>query len=178
MYRKLTSIFILCISALVGCHHDTGAGPVPNASQIKASFNPSASPGNIRLALESAQGDIVSLDVIADSAPQFTGMAFKISYDNTIAQFIGCDPGQILETSATPLYAAAIINGIEGHIAVGASLKRGDTMVSGTGTILKLRFKVIARGNTALTFYENVLRDNTFSELSGLTWSTGTITGT
>jgi len=147
--KKILSIALLAVflTALTSaCRHSFGGGEPPQPeTPIVASYTPAASPGNVRLTLDSQTGDTVTLKLEGAALPSFSGAAFKIAYDPAVLEYVGHEVGNLLETSATPVYASATVNGVEGEIAVGATLKRGDAMVLGDGVIIKLTFKAIAK---------------------------------
>ena len=96
-------------------------------------------------------GDIFILDIRADNVLNMAGWQFDIVFDSTILEAINVSEGDFLKTDGgTTFFQSGNIDNVAGKI-TGLNAARLSTQgVSGTGTLLQVRFKAKSAGETEL----------------------------
>ena len=97
-------------------------------------------------------GDTFTLDIRAETVFDLAGWQFDIAFDPAALEAINVSEGDFLKTDGgTTFFQGGSIDNAAGKIA-GLSAARLSTQgVSGTGTLLQVRFKAKAAGETELT---------------------------
>ena len=96
-------------------------------------------------------GDTFTLDIRAENVTNLAGWQFNIAFDPAILEAIDVTEGSFLKTDGgTTFFQGGTIDNAAGRI-VGLSAARLSTQgVGGTGTLLQVRFKAKATGQTEL----------------------------
>ncbi len=95
-------------------------------------------------------GDTFTLDIRAENVFDFAGWQFDIAFDPNILEAINISEGDFLKTGSTTLFQSGSIDNVAGKI-TGLSAARLSTQgVTGTGTLVQVRFKAKASGETEL----------------------------
>ncbi len=96
-------------------------------------------------------GDTFALDILAENVTDFAGWQFDIVFDPIILEALNVSEGDFLKTDGgTTFFQGGSIDNAVGKIG-GLSAARLSTQgVSGTGTLLQVRFKAKAAGETEL----------------------------
>ena len=97
-------------------------------------------------------GDTFTLDIRAENITNLAGWQFDIAFDPTILEAVSVSEGNFLKIdSGTTFFQGGSIDNAVGKI-TGLSAARLSTQgVSGTGTLLQVRFKAKSAGETQLT---------------------------
>ena len=98
-------------------------------------------------------GDTFTLDIRAENITDLAGWQFDIAFDPAILEAIDVSEGDFLKTDGgTTFFQGGSIDNAAGKI-IGLSAARLSTTqgVSGTGTLLQVRFKAKSAGETQLT---------------------------
>jgi hypothetical protein len=164
------------------CSSDYGVKPV--GSNITAYFVPSSSglsSGPVTLQKNSINGDIVEVDVKISKVNSVFGASIKIAYDAKKLNWTGSyRKGDFLEKGSTlPSYQAALDGDSgEGRLIIGVSLIPPAVPISGSGTIITIPFKVIAKGKSTISLYDSIVADSSANAIATITdYKAGTITG-
>ena len=158
MWTVIALFFIISVS---GCGSPYKGGPALTAYFTSLSSNPY--PGSLTLQKNSANKDTVYIDVKVTKVNNVFGASIKIDYDASKVKWAGSyREGDFLEKSgASPTYRIALDgNEGEGRLVVGVSLVSPVVPVSGSGTVITIPFKVIARGDSAISLYDSILADS------------------
>lgn len=136
---------------------------------------------SVSLQKNRTSGDTVYLDVKATDVGNVFGASVKLEYDASNVKW-----GGTYETGAfftgSPTYNVAL-DGItgEGKLVIGVAMQSGSPMVSGSGVIVTIPFRVIATGNTPIAFsVDSKLTDNASpipNVVSATSWDGGTLIG-
>ncbi len=95
-------------------------------------------------------GDTFTLDIRAEDFTDLAGWQFDIAFDPTILEAIDVSEGNFLKTGGTTFFQSGNIDNASGKI-TGLNAARLSTQgVGGTGTLLQVRFKAKAAGETEL----------------------------
>ena len=96
-------------------------------------------------------GDTFTLDIRAENITDLAGWQFDIAFDPTVLEAIDVSEGDFLKMGSTTLFQSGTIDNAAGKIG-GLSAARLSTQgVSGTGTLVQVRFKAKSTGDTQLT---------------------------
>lgn len=170
---------ILCIlSTLIIIACDGGGGPTSPSRTI--TFAGTSSPGidAVYTAKNNAlsSGDILAIDVKMNNlSSNVYGAAFDVDFDSTKITFDSYVAGSFLESGGNTVnYHMGLQSGNNGKLVVGISRQGSVSGVSGSGTIVTLKFKVTGNSSVAFSNYE--LRDSNNLPISGINWYGGSIT--
>ena len=107
-------------------------------------------------------GDTFTLDINAETVFDLAGWQFDIAFDPAILEAIDVSEGNFLKTGGTTFFQSGNIDNVAGKI-TGLNAARLSTQgVGGTGTLLEVRFKAKAAGETELA-----LRNFEFAAVTG-----------
>ena len=96
-------------------------------------------------------GETFTLDIRAENVFDLAGWQFDIAFDPTVLEAINVSEGDFLKMGSTTLFQSGTIDNAAGKIG-GLSAARLSTQgVSGTGTLVQVRFKAKSTGDTQLT---------------------------
>ena len=100
-------------------------------------------------------GDTFTLDIRAENVSDLAGWQFDITFDPAILEAINVTEGDFLKTDGgTTFFQSGSIDNAAGKIG-GLSAARLSTQgVSGTGTLLRVRFKAKSAGETELALHK------------------------
>lgn len=185
MKRSIKTIFALFLMILLSACGGGGGGGTPVGPSYTGDFaagNETPGAGTVTLQKGSTSGSIVYIDVVITSVNNVGGAAIKLDYDSSKVHWAGsCEEGDFFSSAGVKLKTIALDAGLEGSLVIGIT---GNEDVTGSGTLLRIPFRVIATGESAITFssdsaltdsmapqYEPVLSYST-SE-----WIGGTISG-
>ena len=165
--------------ALGGCGGGGGGGgstpTQPQPPQSSLVFTPGASSGS-GIALASGTGSgptTLVLEVRANSVQNLYGVAFDLSFPASLLRLDASTRGSFLgDESNTTL---ALVQPTPGNLVIGLSRLGTLPGVSGSGTLLTLRFTALASGSGSFAFARNSAVDAAGSPLSGLAWSGGSV---
>ena len=98
-------------------------------------------------------GDTFTLDIHAEGVFDLAGWQFDIAFDPAILEAVSVSEGNFLKTGSTTLFQAGTIDNVTGRI-TGLSAARLSTQgVTGTGTLVQVRFKAKSSGETELALH-------------------------
>jgi hypothetical protein len=87
--------------------------------------------------------DQVEVKVLANNLKdEILGAAFNIEYDNENLSYNNFSPGEFFEQGGEPIYLCSPKKNKPGLIVCGITLKRGDKLQKGSGTLISLYFKI------------------------------------
>lgn len=119
-----------------------------------------------------SSGSTVAVDVKVNSVSNVYGAAFDVDFDSSKMTYAGCTQGSFLEQSGGCV--ANLQPGNNGKLVVGISKQGSVSGVSGSGTVVTLKFT--ASGSSSVAFSNNALKDPNNQTISGTTWTGGSIT--
>jgi hypothetical protein len=103
--------------------------------------------------------------------------AFDINFRPVILAFEGFEAGDFLESSGAQVtYQVAEAQGSPGTLVIGVSLVGDVEGVTGSGTLITLKFKALAADLSPFTFSNQRLLDNTppaGNPITGIAWYAG-----
>ena len=96
-------------------------------------------------------GDTFTLDLLAENITDLAGWQFDIAFDPTILEAISVTEGDFLKTDGgTTFFHGGSIDNVAGEIKGLNAARLSAQGVTGTGTLLQVRFKAKATGETEL----------------------------
>lgn len=185
-YRKqLNSLSLILVLGLfltlvaIGC--DQGDDD-DDEKDLKISFvaDGQAGEGEIALSLNSAKGDLLTVDVlVGDGFDPVYGLVFRLTYDNEVMAFKQLTPGEALGGGGVELLSMAKENQA-GDLLFGIS--RTDTFeaqdLADQDVIASISFKATGKGKTSLAFAETKkdLVDDRLDTIEVNNWLGGEVT--
>ena len=106
--------------------------------------------------------DTFTLDILAENVFDFGGWQFDIAFDPAALEAIDVSEGDFLKMGGTTLFQSGTIDNAAGKITGLSAIRLSTQGVTGTGTLLQVRFKAKSRGETELA-----LRKFQFGSTSG-----------
>jgi len=171
-------LYLLLLSVFFSACGGSGSTDV-STSASPASFvaEKSAVPGSVTLQDGGGTGDTIYIDVVLTDVNNVFSTSIYLDYDPLVVNWSGSSSsGDFLEKSgSSPVYSLSLQNGIEGTLVIGISLLNPATPVSGSGTMVTIPFKVLARGSSPVTF-SNLQVFNALPSEIGVSSGGGTIT--
>ena len=107
-------------------------------------------------------GDTFTLDIRAEDFTDLAGWQFDIAFDPAILEAIDVSEGNFLKTGGTTFFQSGNIDNVAGKITGLNAARLSIQGVGGTGTLLEVRFKAKAAGETELA-----LRNFEFAAVTG-----------
>ncbi len=180
---KCLAMALLMIPMTVACGGGGGSAAVTDGgSSIGAGFVPLVpTPGANTTAMGAgtARGAAVGIQVTVTDTDTVYGASFRVDYDPARVQFVGWNPGTLLEHGGhAPTYQ---VDGTStpGAIFVGASRTGNVPAVNVTSTeaLVVLNFRVLEAGDSPLAFSDEQLYNGQVppQSLSGIHWFGGTL---
>ena len=100
-------------------------------------------------------GDTFTLNIRAENIPDLAGWQFDIAFDPTVLEVLNVTEGDFLKAdSGTTFFHGGSIDNAAGTITGLNAARLSAQGVSGTGTLLQVRFKAKSAGETALTLHK------------------------
>jgi hypothetical protein len=139
-------------------------GTTPGSDAIHMSQNSSLS-----------SGDILAIDIKAnDISSNVYGAAFDVKFDSSKITYDSYVSGSFLESGGNTVnYQVGLQSGNSGKLVVGISRQGPVSGISGSGTLVTLKFKVT--GISVVVFSNNVLKDSSNQTISGINWYGGMV---
>lgn len=177
IYAITTAILISILTACGGS--SGGGGSVAPSYTVDYTADATPSGGAVTLQRNNISGSIVYIDVVANGVTDLFGADIRILIDDTKVALGGaCTAGSLLDG------AIAYCTQSGGIIELGVSLQAPADAISGSGVIATLPVKVIAAGESVISFSsDSVLTDsvapmpNTVLSYSISEWLGGSISG-
>ena len=94
--------------------------------------------------------DTFTLDISAEAVFDMAGWQFDIAFDPAILEAISVSEGNFLKTGGTTFFQGGSIDNVAGKITALSAARLSAQGVSGTGTLLQVRFKAKSAGETKL----------------------------
>ena len=94
--------------------------------------------------------DTFTLDISAETVFDMAGWQFDIAFDPAILEAISVSEGNFLKTGGTTFFQGGSIDNATGKITDLSAARLSTQGVSGTGTLLQVRFKAKSAGETKL----------------------------
>ena len=94
--------------------------------------------------------DTFTLDISAENVFDMAGWQFDIAFDPAILEAISVSEGNFLKTGGTTFFQGGSIDNATGKITDLSAARLSTQGVSGTGTLLQVRFKAKSDGETKL----------------------------
>ena len=96
-------------------------------------------------------GDTFTFDVRAENVTDLAGWQFDIAFDPAILEAVDVSEGDFLKTGGeSTFFQAGRIDNASGNITGLSAARLGDRGVSGSGSVLQVRFKAKSEGETRL----------------------------
>ena len=120
-------------------------------------------------------GAAFDVDIVDSTVTQWNGSGIMKCTDSPV--YVGCQPGGLLEGAPPVTYTVNLQDGTNANILiVGGSEVAPATGVTGSGTIIELKFQLwsgLGGTSSALNFNNNALYDSSAASISGVTWGNG-----
>ena len=113
-------------------------------------------------------GDTFTLDIGAKDVFDMAGWQFDIAFDPALLETIDVTEGDFLKMGSTTLFQSGTIDNATGKITGLSTIRLSTQGVTGTGTILQVRFKAKSTGDTELT-----LQNFQFGSITGEAFPAG-----
>ena len=94
--------------------------------------------------------DTFTLDIRAENVYDFAGWQFDIAFDPAILEAVDVSEGNFLKMGGTTLFQSGTIDNAAGKITGLSAIRLSTQGVSGTGTLLQVKFKAKSGGETEL----------------------------
>ncbi len=94
--------------------------------------------------------DTFTIDISAKDVYDLAGWQFDIAFDPAILETVNVSEGNFLKTGSTTLFQGGTIDNAAGEIKGLSAIRLSTSGVSGTGTLLQVRFKAKSAGETEL----------------------------
>ncbi len=175
--RSLATLSLVLLA--VGCGGGRAYAPLAD-HDMELQFVPALAapaPQSVSIAETAVADDSMTLavNVTQPGAPVF-GAAFDAVFDPTVIEFVGWNPGSVLEADGGT--ATYLVQVDPGRVEVGASLQGGQGAgIPGTRPLILLTFRLVDEGNSGLDFENASLLDDgppLPRPISGLFWFGGT----
>ena len=161
---------LLMVTACGGGGGDNGPTS-PSTTLSFSGINPGSNAVYMTKNSSLSSGDTLAIDVKANGiSGNVKGAAFDVDFDSTKITYSSYAEGNFFGSGSSTI--AALQQGSSSKVVVGVSTASGT--VTGSGTIVTLKFKVTGSSSVAFSNYE--LRDSSNQSISGITWSGGTVT--
>ena len=95
-------------------------------------------------------GDTFILDIRGENVTDLAGWQFDIAFDPTILEAVNVSEGDFLKMGSTTLFQSGTIDNAAGKIMKLSAARLSTQGVTGTGTLLQVRFKAKSAGETQL----------------------------
>lgn len=169
----------LLVAALVACGGGGGGGGGgPTQPQPGVTFSPSSTAGSNSIALSGA-GDTnattFTLSVDANQVTDLYGVAFDLSYPQSVLSFQQATEGTVLNAGGGTQTSLQVAEASNGDLLVGLSRLGSVSGLTGSGTLLTLKFTITAGGSGNIDFSANHAYDSNGSPISGMQWVGGTL---
>ena len=113
-------------------------------------------------------GDTFTLDIGAENVFDMAGWQFDIVFDPAALEGINVTEGNFLKTGSTTLFQSGTIDNTAGKITGLSTIRLSTQGISGTGSLLQVRFKAKAAGETELA-----LQNFQFGTITGESFPAG-----
>ena len=177
------SVLVLVIPSLVACSGGDSTGGVVNdgggSSTLSASFvpdMPSPGPGTVSLQQGSASRNLVTVDALVTDVSGVCSAGFDLVFNPAQAEFVGSSAGEMLESGGVGVdYSAAVVG--TNRVVIGVSRIGGGACTDAVGSerLVRLTFRVIRAGSSAVAIENADLFDDQIQSAAGLTWAAGSI---
>ena len=183
-HGRTTLLILMAAVGLIGCGGGSGDGGVTDPGPtVSANFLPvDTSPPQSSVALQKgpASGNLITVRVDVTGVSNVYGAAFELSFDGTLAEYVGFTRGSFLEQGGhTPTYQVS--SPAPGLVVVGVTR---NGAVAGVGTsgsmpIVNLTFRVLKAGTGAVDLPDTVLYDAQIQPqpVTGIGWLSGSLQG-
>lgn len=168
---------ILCVLFFIsGCGEWWDDNDATGPSQTITFSGTSAGSNSVYMAKndELSSGDTLAIDIKTSNVSNVFGAAFDMDFDSSKMTYDSYAAGSFLESGGSTVnYQVALQSGNSGKIVVGISRQGAVSGVSGSETLVTLKFKV--SGNSSVTFSNYELRDSSNQSILGISWYGGTV---
>ncbi len=113
-------------------------------------------------------GDTLTLEVRAENVTDLAGWQFDIAFDPAALEAVDVTEGSFLKMGSTTFFRSGNIDNVAGKIIGLSAARLSDQGVTGTGTLLQVRFKAKSAGETKV-----VLQKLQFGSVAGDTIAAG-----
>ena len=110
-------------------------------------------------AIEKVAGQTFAVNINVSYAADLYGWEVKLGWNATILEAVNVFEGSFLKNGGTT-FLTNNMNNTEGSVKMDCTLLRETPGVSGNGTLVTLRFRVIEAGNCELSFLSSTLVDS------------------
>lgn len=171
---------VLCaVFIIAACDRGGGGASGPTSPSLNMTFTGTSSPENntVYMAKNSAisDGGFIAIDVKLNNISDYVyGTSLSIDFDAAKIGFIGYSKGNFLEqggNTATSYMWAESVN----KLSFGITRLGGVGGISGSGTLVTLKFKAIETGNSVISFNECTLKDPALNTIIVANWNGGAV---
>jgi hypothetical protein len=156
-----------------------GGGPTtpPPPTKTTITFTPATGgvPGISLAAGTSADTSTLVLEVHDNGVTGLYGLAFNLTYPNTVLRFTDKSEGTVLNGGGAVSTSFQVAESPPGNLVVGLTRLGGVAGTSTSGVLLTLRFSAVTSGNGSLAFTHTQAVGATGAALSGLSWTAGAV---
>jgi len=168
----------ILVATLAACGGGGGGGGGPTQPQPGVTFSPSSTAGANSVALSGAGDTTATTFTLTVNASQVTdlyGVAFELSYPQSVLSFQQASEGTVLNAGGGTQTSLQVTEATNGDLVVGLSRLGSVGGFTGSGTLLTLKFSISNPGSGAISFSANQAYDSAGSPISGLQWVGGTL---
>ena len=185
-HGRTAFFFLIAAAALIGCGGGSGDGGVTDgggSSTVTADFladDPSPPVSTVTLQKGPVSANLVTVRVDATGVANVYGAAFELTFDGTLAEYVGFTAGSFFEQGGHgPTYQVSSPN--PGLVVVGVT-RNGSVPgvgVVGSKPIVNLTFRVKTPGSGAVALPDAVLYDAQIppQRIPNINWEAGTLRG-
>lgn len=141
-------------------------------------FSPSSTAGSDSISLAGA-GDTTAttftLTVNATGVNDLYGIAFDLSYPQSVLSFQQATEGTVLNAGGGTQTSMQVAEASNGDLVVGLSRLGSVGGFSGSGTLLTLTFSITAGGSGGIDFSANHAYDSNGAPIDAMQWVGGTL---
>ncbi|HVF58201.1 MAG TPA: cohesin domain-containing protein [Thermoanaerobaculia bacterium] len=171
---------LLLAFVVAACGGGGGGGPTqpppPPPPQPGITFTAAGTAPANSVALGSGAGGTattLALEVRATQVTNLYGVSFDLQYPATVLRYDGATEGTLLNANGTVQTSLQVVESPAGTLVVGFTRLGTAGGVSGSGTLLTLRFSARAAGTGPFTFVAPAGVDPSGQALAGLTFVAG-----
>ena len=147
----------------IGCGRISPTGPSEAvAANVTKSATGTETTATAVLSLSPSQatinvGEEVTVDAVVDSVVDLYGIAATIIFDSSKLQFVRAEEEQLIAVQNPTTFMSAVVENSPDKLVVGLASLGKVPGVNGYGTLFRVTFKAISRGESSLRFIETAL---------------------
>lgn len=170
-------LLILCMVLIIFACGGGGGGSAPTSPSAAISFlGTTRGSDAIYMSQNSSlsNGDFLAIDIKAnDISSNVYGAAFDVKFDSSKITYDSYVSGSFLESGGNMVNYQVGLQSGNSKLVIGISRQGPVSGISGSGTLVTLKFKVT--GSSVVVFSNNALKDSSNQTISGIIWYGGAV---